>query len=75
MTTILRKRGNPAPQATNKIESPYLTVLEAAQYLRLSKETIYRYLSSGRLPASKLAERWLFKKSDLDALVAGSYDL
>jgi excisionase family DNA binding protein len=55
-------------------EDAWLTLAEAAEYLRVSKPTIYRFCSEGRLPFYELAGSGYrrFKRSDLDALlVAG----
>ena len=48
----------------------WLTLGEAARYLKVSKPTIYRFCSEGCLPFYKLAGtgQRRFKQSDLDAL-------
>ena len=43
-----------------------MTVDQAAQYLGVSPDTLYKYLSEGRLPAFKLGNRWRLKKTTLD---------
>jgi excisionase family DNA binding protein len=49
----------------------WLTLEEAAAYLKVSKPSIYRYTSEGKLPFYKLAGSGArrFKRSDLDALL------
>jgi excisionase family DNA binding protein len=49
----------------------WLTLDEAAAYLKVSKPSIYRYCSEGRLAFYKLAGTGArrFKRSDLDALL------
>ncbi len=49
----------------------WLTLEEAAAYLKVSKPSIYRYTSEGRLRFYKLAGIGTrrFKRSDLDALL------
>lgn len=49
----------------------WLTVEEAAAYLKVSKPSIYRYCSEGRLPFYNLAGTGTrrFKRSDLDAML------
>ena len=49
----------------------WLTLDEAAAYLKVSKPTIYRLCSEGRLPFYKLAGigSRRFKKPELDALL------
>jgi excisionase family DNA binding protein len=55
---LLRERP-PAP-------SPFLTVNEAAGYLRSSKQRIYDLTSAGRLRAHRDGRRLLFTPADLD---------
>jgi excisionase family DNA binding protein len=43
-----------------------MTLAEVAAYLRLSKDTVYRMASGGRLPASKVGSQWRFRKGDVD---------
>ncbi len=43
-----------------------MTLQEVADYLRLSRDTVYRLASSGRLPASKVGSQWRFRKADVD---------
>ena len=49
----------------------WLTLEEAAAYLKVSKPTIYRFCSEGCLPFYKLAGtgQRRFKRGDLDALL------
>lgn len=44
----------------------WLTLDEAAKYLKLSKEALYRYAQRNRLPAVKLGRQWRFDRSELD---------
>ena len=39
---------------------------EASEYLGVSRETLYKYVSEERIPAFKLGNRWKFKKTVLD---------
>jgi len=43
-----------------------MTLREASQYLGISPDTLYKYLSENRIPAFKLGNRWRFKKDLLD---------
>jgi len=43
-----------------------MTLREASDYLGVSPDTLYKYLSQGRVPAFKLGNRWRFKKDLLD---------
>ena len=43
-----------------------MNIRQASQYLGVSPDTLYKYLSGGKIPAFKLGNRWRFKKSTLD---------
>jgi excisionase family DNA binding protein len=43
-----------------------LTLEELAQYLKISKPTLYKMVENGKIPALKLANQWRFKKEDID---------
>src|SRR5215467_12665603 len=43
-----------------------MTLREASEYLGISPDTLYKYLSENRIPAFKLGNRWRFKKDLLD---------
>ena len=44
-----------------------MDIRQAADYLGVSGDTLYRYASEGFIPAFKLGNRWRFKRSLLDA--------
>lgn len=44
-----------------------MDIRQAADYLGISNDTLYRYASEGFVPAFKLGNRWRFKKSLLDS--------
>ena len=44
-----------------------MDIRQAADYLGISGDTLYRYASEGFVPAFKLGNRWRFKRSLLDA--------
>ena len=50
-------------------EIEILTVDEVADFLRLSKVTIYRLINSGELPAYKIGASWRISKSDLGRFI------
>lgn len=54
------------------MNSPYMTVNEVAEYLRLHPLTIYRDLKKGIIKGVKPQGRWLIKKSDIEAYLEGS---
>lgn len=43
-----------------------MTLEEVADFLRLSKDTVYRMASGGKLPASKVGSQWRFRREDVD---------
>ena len=58
----LTKENNPTTTAT-----PYMTVAEAAEYLRWSTERIYKLTAARAIPHHKHAGRLLFRRDALDA--------
>lgn len=47
----------------------WLSVEEIAAHLGVSKETIYRWLDSGKVPSHRVGRLWKFKASEVDAWV------
>src|SRR5436190_22413073 len=43
-----------------------MNIRQASQYLGVSPDTLYKYVCEQKIPASKLCNRWRFKKSRLD---------
>lgn len=43
-----------------------MNIRQAAQYLGVSADTLYKYVSEGRIPAFRLGNRWRFMKALLD---------
>ena len=43
-----------------------LTLIEAAEYLNVSKSTLYKYTSEATIPYYKIGSRILFKTEELD---------
>ena len=44
-----------------------MNIRQASQYLGISADTLYKYVSEEIIPAFKLGNRWKFKKSILDS--------
>lgn len=44
-----------------------MNIRQASQYLGVSPDTLYKYVSEDLIPAFKLGNRWKFKKSILDS--------
>ena len=43
---------------------------EVAQYLKVSKKTVYKMLRSGELPGFKVGKHWRVSRAELGALIA-----
>jgi excisionase family DNA binding protein len=48
------------------LEMGLMTLEELANYLRVTKKTIYRLLERGRIPARKVGHQWRFDKASID---------
>ena len=52
-----------------EITDRWLSVLEIAHYLGISKETVYRWLDSKKIPANNILKQWKFKTNEVDLWV------
>lgn len=43
-----------------------MDIRQAAHYLGISSDSLYRYAATGFIPAFRLGNRWRFRKSRLD---------
>lgn len=43
-----------------------MTLEEVAEYLRVTKTTVYRLLRQGKIPANKVGRQWRFDKTSID---------
>jgi excisionase family DNA binding protein len=43
-----------------------MSLRQASQYLGVSPDTLYRYVTDGQVPAFKLGNRWKLRKTALD---------
>ena len=57
-------RGDGGPRLADSRE--VMNIRQAAQYLGVSPDTLYKYVGEQKIPAFKLGNRWRFKKSKLD---------
>lgn len=48
---------------------PWRSVEGIAEYLGVSKETIYRWLDRKKIPAHRIGKLWKFKPSEVDEWV------
>lgn len=56
----------PTTASTPTAVREVMDIRQAADYLGISGDTLYRYASEGFVPAFKLGNRWRFRKSLLD---------
>ena len=47
----------------------WLSVDEIAKHLGISKETVYRWLERGKIPAHRVGRLWKFQASEVDEWV------
>ena len=47
-------------------EERWMTVVEVAAYLQLSRAKIYELAQNGEIPCVKVARQWRFKRAQLD---------
>ena len=47
----------------------WVSVSEIADHLGISKETVYRWTESKKIPAHKIGKKWKFKISEVDRWV------
>jgi excisionase family DNA binding protein len=50
----------------------WLTIEDAAIYLRIGKTVIYTMAREGRIPANKVGKKWMFEREQLDAWARGN---
>lgn len=50
------------------MEAETLTVQEVANYLRVSRQTVYTMIRAGKIPHFRVGNKVRFKKSDIEAL-------
>ncbi len=49
-----------------EITDRWLSVQEIAQYLGISKETVYRWVEAKKIPAHKIGKQWKFQVSEVN---------
>lgn len=51
------------------MEKRWLSVEEAAAYLGISRDTVYKWIERKRMPAHKVGRLWKFQAEEIDAWV------
>jgi excisionase family DNA binding protein len=58
------------------MQTKWLTVAEAAEYLKMGRSTVYKLVKEEKLPAHKAGREWRFDAQELDEyLKAGKLSL
>ncbi len=50
-------------------DSEVMTVDDVAEYLKLHKQTVSKMAQRGKLPGTLIANRWRFKRTDVEAML------
>jgi excisionase family DNA binding protein len=53
------------------MQEEVFTLEEAAKYLKVHQQTIYKMARAGKLPGMKIGRSWRFHKDILDAMLKG----
>ena len=52
-------------EKTSKMQKEILTIEEAAEFLQLSKRSLYKLLREGKIPGRKILNKWRFERENL----------
>ncbi len=52
-----------------EIDDRWLSVDEICKYLRIGKDTVYKWIDKHGMPAHRMGRLWKFKKDQVDAWV------
>ncbi|MFA6357133.1 MAG: helix-turn-helix domain-containing protein [Candidatus Omnitrophota bacterium] len=55
----------------NMVNSNLMTIEDLADYLKVTRRTIYDWLKHNKIPALKLVGQWRFKKDKIDDWLDG----
>lgn len=56
------------------MDDRWLSVDEIASHLGVSKDTVYRWIDTRKMPAHKVGRLWKFRKDEVDAWVIAGGD-
>ena len=51
-----------------ELENDYLTPREVINILYIGRNTFYKLVNSGKLPATRIGKLWRVKRSDIESL-------
>jgi excisionase family DNA binding protein len=60
------------PRAPGRVEPPpeVMTITDLAEYLQVSKSSLYKLVQCGRVPGQKVGKHWRFHKAAIDGWLA-----
>ena len=64
---LLDRMGLFAYNTFTMVNSNLMTIEDLAEYLKVTRRTIYDWLKHNKIPALKLVGQWRFKKDKIDA--------
>ena len=57
------------PNVEQTAAEPWATLQDAAEFLKVSEDTIHRWIGKEHFPAHKIGRFWRFKLSEIDTWV------
>lgn len=66
------EKGGPTVQP-DQSSSPFVTVTEVADQLRVSSMTVYRLVQSGQLPAVRVGRSYRIRAEDVDRFLGARF--
>lgn len=51
------------------MEDRWLSVAEIAEYLGVTRDSVYRWIDSRNMPSHRVGRRWKFRKEEIDEWV------
>jgi excisionase family DNA binding protein len=57
------------PRASGRVVAPpeVMTISDLAEYLQMSKSSLYKLVQAGKVPGQKVGKHWRFHKDAVDA--------
>ncbi len=56
------------------MERRIMTVEDAATYLQISKRSVYKLIKEGKLPATRILNKYRLDRETIDSLIRGNCD-
>jgi len=53
---------------SQRMQQNILTLKQTAKYLQLSERSIYNLIREGKIPATKILNKWRFDKREIDKI-------